>query len=313
MRSLSVFQPLDAAIQHTRRILLEPFKLSQWLRLGFCAFLMGSTQQWPLNLWGDQSNDSDSGEGISGVPYAEIQAWIQQHLALIATLVIILILLLIVLGLLFTWLSSRGRFMLLDGVIHNRGAIVMPWRQYRREANSLFRIRVYLGLVAVVVLAVILSVGLFGFAVLREAIFTDGILPGRAMIIMGLSALLLTGWSLFLWVVNVLLMDFVVPVMYQRRMQALPAWNHVVKPLLKERLGSMALYLTVKFALEGVISVVALLAVILTCCIAAVPYVGSVILLPLTIFQLTYPLAFLEQLGADWRFFPPDRQALPPG
>lgn len=47
---------------------------------------------------------------------------------------------------------------------------------------------------------------------------------------------------------------------------------------------------------------------LLTCCVSLVPYVGSVILLPLTIFRVTYPLAFLEQLGPEWQIFPPERQ-----
>lgn len=50
-----------------------------------------------------------------------------------------------------------------------------------------------------------------------------------------------------------------------------------------------------------------LLATLLTCCLGLVPYLGSVILLPFTVFQLTDPLAFLEQLGPDWQFLPPDR------
>ena len=47
---------------------------------------------------------------------------------------------------------------------------------------------------------------------------------------------------------------------------------------------------------------------LLTCCLSLIFYIGSVILPPLTIFRVTYPLAFLEQLNPEWQVFPPERQ-----
>jgi hypothetical protein len=47
------------------------------------------------------------------------------------------------------------------------------------------------------------------------------------------------------------------------------------------------------------------IATCLTCCLAAIPYLGSVILLPLLVFDRAYPLYFLEQFGPEWRFFGP--------
>lgn len=66
--------------------------------------------------------------------------------------------------------------MLLDGVVHNRGAILMPWREYRREGNSLFRFRLCLGVISIVVLAVMMSVFmLFVLACIRGASSTEGV------------------------------------------------------------------------------------------------------------------------------------------
>lgn len=110
-------------------------------------------------------------------------------------------------------------------------------------------------------------------------------------------------------VVGVVLMDFVVPVMYLGRIPVMAAWSVVIERLLKERPGSIALYLFARIVLHAVLGVLSIIAILLTCCIAAIPYVGSVILLPLMVFQIAYPLAFLEQLGPEWRFFPFDRQA----
>ena len=39
--SLSVIDPINPAFARTKRILFQPFDFGKWLRLGFCAFLMG--------------------------------------------------------------------------------------------------------------------------------------------------------------------------------------------------------------------------------------------------------------------------------
>ena len=36
----------------------------------------------------------------------------------------------------------------------------------------------------------------------------------------------------------------------------------------------------------------------------AIPYVGTVILLPLFVFAEAYPLYFIEQFGPEWQVFP---------
>ena len=56
----------------------------------------------------------------------------------------------IILGLLVTWLSSRGKFMLLDGIVKNQGAVSEPWSEYKAEGNSLFLFRIVVGLIAFV-------------------------------------------------------------------------------------------------------------------------------------------------------------------
>ena len=67
------------------------------------------------------------------------------------------------------------------------------------------------------------------------------------------------------------------------------------------------LYFLMKILIGLVVGVLALATTCLTCCIALIPYIGSVILLPLTVFVQAYPLYFIEQFGPSWRVFPPDK------
>lgn len=216
MRPRSVIQPLTPAIQHTRRILFEPFLLSKWLRLGFCAFLMGSSQVGGYGGGGPSlHSNSDSGETSL---LDAVMPWIREHLAVILTVAAIVVAVLVVLGLLLTWLSSRAQFMLLDGVLRNRGAIVAPWREYRREGNALFRFRVVFGLISLLVWAVVLAVPVrLGIGDWRADLW-----GARQMLLAVYSVVALLAWILALLVISTLLMDFVVPVMYAHR---LPVWK----------------------------------------------------------------------------------------
>jgi hypothetical protein len=59
-----------------------------------------------------------------------------------------------------------------------------------------------------------------------------------------------------------------------------------------------------KIVIAIAIGILAFLACCFTCCLALLPYLGTVILLPLFVFQRSYSLCFLEQLGPDWSLFP---------
>lgn len=304
MSSLSVFQPIPAAIQRAKRILFEPFQLHKWLRLGFCAFLMGPTLPIAPFGGGDATIDSSSGSGQGTTD--TFTPWLQENLATILVVGAIAAAVVFSLAVLLTWLSSRARFMLLDGVVQNRGALGVPWREYRREGNSLFRFRFLLGLISTLALTMIVGMVLL----INRGDWREGVFSVRALAVMVVASFLFVAWLLLMQLITMLLMDFVVPVMYVHRLPVLPAGKRVIKTLLREHPGSLVLYLLARFLLNSVLATLSMLLIVLTCFIGAIPYIGSVILLPLTIFQITYPLAFLEQLGPEWRILPPDRQAL---
>jgi hypothetical protein len=63
----------------------------------------------------------------------------------------------------------------------------------------------------------------------------------------------------------------------------------------------------VKFGLGFVIGLIPLvtccLTCCLTCCISCIPYLGTVLFLPLLVFMRCYSLYFLQQAGPEWRIF----------
>lgn len=303
MALLSVIAPLGVAVRRTRRILFEPFQLRKWLKLGLCAFLMGSGPLAPFTGTTDLSDRGGSGE--PSLQPDQILAWIQEHLGLILTGTVVVLVIGCLLMLLATWLSSRARFMLLDGVIHNRADLAASWRRYRREGNALFRFRVVVGVIALALLALIVAVPL----TVSLADLLAGVISLR-VVAAGLAAtLLLLVWILAMELIAVLLLDFVAPVMLLRHLPVLPAWRIVLVSLVRSQPMGIALYLLSRVLLNGAIGTLAMLAVVLSCCLALVPYLGSVLVLPLTLFQISYPLAYLEQLGPQWAVFAPERSA----
>ena len=60
--------------------------------------------------------------------------------------------------------------------------------------------------------------------------------------------------------------------------------------------------------LSWAIGMLVLMAILLTCCIAcclmALPFLGTVLLLPVLVFKRAYPLCYLAQYGPQYDVFP---------
>jgi hypothetical protein len=187
-----------------------------------------------------------------------------------------------------------------DCIVRNRGAIVGPWREYRNEGNSyfLFQIAVmFASMAAVAIGAVILfSLGLFAnghrqFNSIAVVIFFVPV------------CVFLAALSIFIGVISY----FMAPVMYVRRCRAVEAFREVVWLIA----GNPAPFFL--FCLFAIVLLLAMLVVggivsCATCCLAALPYVGTVIMLPVFVCLRAFGLLFLRQFGSDydvWATLPP--------
>src|SRR5450755_2883106 len=135
-RRIEIFGPFSAAYDLTKRILFEPFDLGKWLTIGFAAFLAGLADGThggggfnPGGNW--NYRDRATTHDLSAI-HQQIASWVTP------TIIAFVVLFFLALVTLFMWLGSRGRFMFIDCIVRNRGAIVEPWRQFSRDANRLF-------------------------------------------------------------------------------------------------------------------------------------------------------------------------------
>jgi hypothetical protein len=292
------------------RVLFEPFKLSKWLGLGFCALLAGLPSLGGLGGSG-AINPSfrgtfDHGEASEGgIPEPSVLfEWIQEFPLRALLLLLAISGIVVATAALLTWISSRGRFLFLDGVVRNRAAIIAPWHEYRREGNSLFRLRFLLGAAMVAAILIVVACGL-GIAWLDLANSRFGWLSILALLmgILSLGPMVVLGF-----VLRILLMDFLVPIMYLRRVSVVTAWREFRGSLLRGNTRRLILYVLMRALLLMIIHLAAGVIALFTCLLVLVPYVGSVLLLPLSIFEVAYPLYFIEQYGDGWRLIAPERE-----
>lgn len=290
-KPLSVMDAIEASLDRTKKTLFRPFDLGKWFALGFCAFLASLGQSGGGYTGGNPFGGGKGDEFEKAVP------WVLEHLTLVLTVGAAILLVGLALGILLTWLSSRGEFMFLDGVARNGAEVVEPWHRFRNLGNSLFLFRVILGLIGLGTILLIAGASLF----LAWPSLQARSLDARAMGAAVGGACLLVPVALFLGLLKLLLRDFVVPVMFKRGLPALEAFRVFRHDILPGRVLPLVLFYLMALVMGLAAAILVILATCMTCCIAALPYISCVIFLPVLVFFRCYSLYFLEQVGPEWR------------
>jgi hypothetical protein len=297
---IEIFQPFGNAFELMKKILFRPFDLTKWLVIGFAAFLAslsgGSSYSFnPFSGWSDRQDRKEIAESFGDVgPVAQMEWWVIALIIMGGLIIVTLVLVLM-------WLGARGRFIFTDCVVHNRGAIVAPWKEFRAQGNSffLFSLLVMLCIFVVIVLA--------GLALFLPSIFRGSFGQPGLVFWTALGALLFVmlclgfGWAL--------VSQLMIPIMYRQRCLARQAFSQSVG-LISTHPGPMLLYFLFLLVILFAASLISCLAACLTCCIAAIPYIGTVLLLPIPVTLHGFSLLFLRQVGRDYdvwaTFIPPE-------
>ena len=314
-REISVTEPVSLAYERMKQILFKPFDLAKWIILGFCAWLagLGESGGGGGNFNAGNHYGNNHGEPAEQFRHFYHQAgdFVMINLGWIIPVAVLLVLFVVALWLLVLWLSSRGKFMFLHCVALNKAEVAEPWSKFADAASSLFRFRISLGLVGMVLLLPLLV--FIALAILRMVLHGEvDVAAVMTAVGLGLVFFLL---SLVFAVIRKFMMDFVVPIMFLRGGSCLAAWREF-NALLAANAGYFALYILFQIVLALAIGVIVLLAVLLTCCLAGclmlLPFIGTVLLLPVLVFKRSYSLYYLAQHGYDvFPVLPPTLPAPP--
>ena len=309
--TVSVIEPISPAFEKVKTILFSPFDLRKWFVIGFCAWLA---------FLGKSGGGSGGGGGRGGrhpearEAFGQAKVFVLENLGWIIPVALIGVMLIIVLWLVSTWLSSRGRFMFLHGVAENKAEVKVPWAKFRQHANSLFLFRIVLGLIgfAAIGLPCLLAVGL-------TAIVVAGNGPGVFVVLnIVMTVLMIAAISIIFALIAKFTTDFVVPIMFLRTTSCTAGWREFLTILSVNKVR-FVLYILFQIVIAIVIGAIFSIGFCIGCCLCCVslllliPYIGTVILLPVLVFKRAYSLLYLGQFGPEFDVFKPETETALPG
>ncbi len=316
---VSVIDPVTPAIDRVKLILFRPFDLRKWFVIGFCA--------WLAYLGGGGGGGGGGGRG-GGPPYnvphkqnevgeqikqgiETARYYISNNLYWIIPVAVTAVVLVILIGLLVAWLNSRGRFMFLHCVATNKAEVAVPWHKFRQQGNSLFLFRIVLGIISFVVVVVPI-IGIVALVIMMVSGSAPGIVAIPGIIILGLTIFAL---SILLFLVKKFTFDFVVPIMFLRMASCTACWREF-RTILSANKLRFTLYLlfqiVIKIVIGAMIGIGFCIGICFCCasCLLLIPYIGTVILLPVLVFTRAYSLYYLQQFGPEFDVFRTEIEAV---
>lgn len=292
---VSIDNALKNGYKRMVEILFKPFNLVGWLTFGFASFLasLGKGDGMNFNprllIWEEEEVNY----------FAIIEDWFKMHIVGPFLVIVGIFVIGLAIFLMFTWLSSRGKFMFIYQIANNKPDIKEPWLKYGYLADRLFVFRLIFGLL---IFFVVLATILLSILLLYPNIKTEQF----GLSFFGKLFFLLFFLIIFVLVsllIKAVLFDFVAPLMFKKDLKVLEGFSIFYKELFKENIGSFVLFYLIKIGLSIAASFVILIGICLTCCIASLPYISSVVFLPISVFLESFTLSFLAEFGEKYNLF----------
>ena len=185
----------------------------------------------------------------------------------------------------------------------NKAEVMVPWKKFSRHGNSLFLFRIVLALIN------ILAIGLPVLLIIITGIAISSAGPGPASVSGLIVAILACIFIAILFsLIAKFTKDFVVPIMLLQTSSTLAGWRQLLA-LIGCNKARMALYILLQIVISIVIGIISMTIFLIGCCcccisvLLLVPYIGTVILLPLVAFARAYSLFYLRQFGPQFDVF----------
>ncbi len=304
---ISYSEPLQRGWLRMKRALFQPFDLGRWMVLGFTAWLAqladggggGGGAQDAFQF--DRDVATDNFDEAFGGAWEWLTEFVSSGVGVVIAAMIIVTVL--VITLLVIWLSSRGRFMFLDNLIHGRTEVTQPWREFRAHGDSLFLWTLGYTVVALVVVGALIG----GLVIaLVPAVAMD--MGGVSLLMAMLLGIVFFAVIVILAYIEYFLHGFIVPIMHKHGVSTTQAWSMFL-PLFQAHPGSFVLYGLFYMVINIAMGLAFIIAGFLTCCLGliliALPYLGSVVTLPASVLARFMNLEFLAQFGDDFNVLPP--------
>jgi hypothetical protein len=268
----SAVDAISPAIEHTKRQLLQPFRLGQWVRLALVGLLAGelSSGGWKVPNFSNFNIPRHPGtEHFLSPGFAGTDPM------LYAGLIAVLLVAGFVLGILLMYISSVMRFILFDSVLARECHIRQGWSRRQGPGFRYFLWKLVYALAMFGVLVVLVGIPLgFAFAM---GWLTD---PKQHLVPLVLGGIVLFfAFMIFMLaaaVIHVLTKDFVVPQMALEQIGAIEGWSRLW-PMMNAEKSGYAGYVGMKVVLAIVAGIIFGIVGLILALIIFIPGAGVVI------------------------------------
>jgi len=273
---ISAQDAISPAFEHTKKQLLQPFRFSQWWRLGVVGWLageLGSSGGCNGNFNIPSTHRREGSDQFLSLPWPTWPNQFSGHPWMIAGLIAFLVVAVIALAVLFTYIGSVMRFILFDSIVSKECHIRRGWTRRRREGRMLFVWQITLMLLGIV--AFIVLIGIPAAFAWGLGWFTH---PGHHILPLVLGGIVLFLETIVLivgfTVVHVFTKDFVVPQMALENITAFEGWRHLWLWVKAEKIGYVG-YIGMKIVLAIGASIAVTIVSLILILIMLVPIGGA--------------------------------------
>lgn len=282
---VSAIEAVSPAIEWTRRLLFRPFRFGLWVRFAVLGFLTGEMSSGGFHFSVPPlPHTHNSGADRFALPFSRFPVFLLPLIALLAVAFVVFFLL-------FAYLGSVFRFVLLESVVAGQARLREGFGRWRKRSVSLFLWQLVYSLSLWTAIAATLGVPLLlGW---RAGVFKHPdshlgtLIVGGILLFCAFVLILVIGMTIW-----VLTEDLVVPIMALEHVGPVEAWRRLL-PMLRSQKGSYAGYVGMKVVLAlaaGVLQGIAGIVIVL------------ILLIPTAITAL---VAFLvaHAVGLTWNVF----------
>ncbi|MBO7655157.1 MAG: DUF4339 domain-containing protein [Kiritimatiellae bacterium] len=281
---------LSEAWERTKEVHFRNSSAARWFSIGFCAWLASFSFKINGRMFENTAKLNPE--------------WINNHLLSPKGLIIAGVLggVWLAFVILFAWLKSCGEFMFIHRWYHPDAKLNESWAVAQKLGQSVWRFRLTVLLCSIAIsLPIIFQGWRIAICPLWQAGWKwESIAPVLPITILLGCMLCLVG--LIVSMLMELLSDFVEPVMYSRQISVCAAWRAAFSLCNKHPLSVICFYL-VKMGAAFLCALALILLIICTLLLAIIPlmlpYLGAVLLLPVSYLFRGYAICYLRQWRED--------------
>jgi len=299
--TIGYWQPVQDAIQRTKGMLFRPFSLGRWFTLGFVAWLihLGQSVGSAAGTDPDLHTSVKTGDWQGACAHISDSAMDLVPVGLALALIMTLLIVGLIVAIALLWMGCRARFVWLENLTAGDHVVGRHWTSHAHLADSFFLWRLGYYLLAIVLVApLVFFGGVFG-ALGIAGFDGPGSILGWAML--GVATFVVGAILIY---VDFFAESFVTVIMHRRGLGVLAAWREFRK-LFDDQPGHFVLVGLMKMILHMASAVVLTALGLVTCCVGfgimAIPYLGTVLTLPVVMALRYYDLCWLGQFAPDLR------------